>query len=126
MWKVPDLYEEGGIYWYTGGWNLRAVAAVFIGVVPGLPGFFYTVLKKDLGNSAVKIFQIDYFVGFPLGLITYLALSYFFPPAGLGVKELMSENGEEQESSVIDGEGIGTSGKEVAVTEKQKTGSDSF
>jgi NCS1 family nucleobase:cation symporter-1 len=35
-WKVPDLYHEDGIYWYTNGWNLRAVAAWVLGIVPSL------------------------------------------------------------------------------------------
>lgn len=122
MWKVPDLYNPEGIYWYTGGWNFRSIIAVVIGVVPGLPGFFYTVIDATNDNAAVKIFQIDYFVGFPLGFITYIALCHFFPPAGLGFKELMVES-EEGEVDVIQGEGIDDKG--VAVTEKQKGENDS-
>lgn len=94
--------------------------------MPGLPGFFYTVLKKDLGSSAVKIFQIDYFVGFPLGFLTYIALSYMFPPAGLGERRLIAETGEEGEAGVIEGEGIEISGKDVAVIEKRKQDGGDF
>jgi len=127
MWKVTDMYREDGIYWYTGGWNLRAIAAVIIGVVPGLPGFFQTVLNKDLNSGGVQIFQIDYFVGFPLGFCSYILFCYIWPPAGLGIKELMVENEQVNEGSVLEGEGIGPlDDKTVDVTEKQKTESDSF
>ncbi|KUJ15047.1 uncharacterized protein LY89DRAFT_566485, partial [Mollisia scopiformis] len=89
LWNVPDLYVEDGIYWYTGGWNLRAVVSLFVGMIPGLPGFFMTVIGSNPDSAAVKIFQVYYCVGFPLGVLTYLAAYHLFPPAGLGVKVLM-------------------------------------
>jgi NCS1 family nucleobase:cation symporter-1 len=38
--NLADLYKHDGRYAYSGGWNWRAIAAVLIGVVPVLPGFF--------------------------------------------------------------------------------------
>jgi nucleobase:cation symporter-1, NCS1 family len=38
--SLADLYKHDGRYAYSGGWNWRAIAAVLIGVVPVLPGFF--------------------------------------------------------------------------------------
>ena len=38
--SLPDLYKHNGRYAYSGGWNWRAIAAVLIGVIPVLPGFF--------------------------------------------------------------------------------------
>jgi nucleobase:cation symporter-1, NCS1 family len=37
---LADLYKHDGRYAYSGGWNWRAIAAVLVGVVPVLPGFF--------------------------------------------------------------------------------------
>ena len=37
--KVDDLYRRGGEYEYTGGWNLHALIAFFLGVLPCLPGY---------------------------------------------------------------------------------------
>ena len=37
---LAELYKLDGRYSYSNGWNWRAIAAVFIGVVPVLPGFF--------------------------------------------------------------------------------------
>jgi NCS1 family nucleobase:cation symporter-1 len=36
---LADLYKHEGRYAYSGGWNWRAIAAVFAGVLPVLPGF---------------------------------------------------------------------------------------
>ena len=38
MWKIPDLYKAGNgfIYWYTRGWNLRALAAWLIAITPSM------------------------------------------------------------------------------------------
>lgn len=36
---VADLYKTDGRYAYTGGWNWKAIAAVFVGVIPVVPGF---------------------------------------------------------------------------------------
>jgi nucleobase:cation symporter-1, NCS1 family len=38
--SLADLYKHEGRYAYSGGWNWRAIAAVSIGVIPVLPGFF--------------------------------------------------------------------------------------
>ncbi|HZY66527.1 MAG: NCS1 family nucleobase:cation symporter-1 [Actinomycetota bacterium] len=36
---LADLYRPDGRYAYSGGWNWRAIVAVFIGVIPVVPGF---------------------------------------------------------------------------------------
>src|SRR5215203_6440183 len=37
---LADLYKINGRYSYSSGWNWRAIVAIFIGVIPVLPGFF--------------------------------------------------------------------------------------
>ncbi|GKT21359.1 NCS1 family nucleobase:cation symporter-1 [Acidovorax sp. SUPP3334] len=37
--KVDDLYRRGGEYEYTNGWNLHALVAFLLGVLPCLPGY---------------------------------------------------------------------------------------
>jgi NCS1 family nucleobase:cation symporter-1 len=43
--ELGELYQSGGRYWYTGGWNLRAVAAFVIGGVLAVGGSYSTVVK---------------------------------------------------------------------------------
>lgn len=51
-WKIPDLYHEDGIYWFTKGWNFRAVAAWWIGVIPSIRKLIieYLICSALLGN----------------------------------------------------------------------------
>ncbi|WNM31329.1 NCS1 family nucleobase:cation symporter-1 [Streptomyces sp. Li-HN-5-11] len=42
---LGELYQSGGRYWYTGGWNLRAVAAFVIGGILAVGGSYSTVVK---------------------------------------------------------------------------------
>lgn len=37
--KVDDLYRRGGEYEYSNGWNMRAIFAFLLGVLPCLPGY---------------------------------------------------------------------------------------
>ncbi|MGP9017506.1 NCS1 family nucleobase:cation symporter-1 [Streptomyces sp. BR1] len=43
---VADLYRPGGRYWYTAGWNWRAVAAFTVGGVLAVGGSYSTVDPK--------------------------------------------------------------------------------
>lgn len=36
QWKIPDLYLQGGIYWYTWGLNWRAFASFWIAAIPSM------------------------------------------------------------------------------------------
>jgi NCS1 family nucleobase:cation symporter-1 len=42
---LGELYQPGGRYWYTGGWNLRAVAAFVVGGILAVGGSYSTVVK---------------------------------------------------------------------------------
>ncbi|MFD0331306.1 cytosine permease [Streptacidiphilus monticola] len=42
---LADLYRRDGRYWYTGGWNLRAVLAFAVGGVLAIGGSYSTVVK---------------------------------------------------------------------------------
>jgi NCS1 family nucleobase:cation symporter-1 len=41
--SLAGLYESGGAYAYTGGWNRRAVLSLLLGILPNVPGFLVTV-----------------------------------------------------------------------------------
>jgi NCS1 family nucleobase:cation symporter-1 len=105
MLKIPDLYTgKDGIYWYTNGFNYRAIVALFVGMIPCLPGFVYSCIDGTIDNAAVKIFQICWFVAAPLTLIVYLVLNRIWPLEGLGVKELLTLDDEDSVTeSVIEG-----------------------
>ncbi len=47
--KIDDLYRRGGEYEYSGGWNIHALIAFALGVLPCLPGYLAVsgVIAKD-------------------------------------------------------------------------------
>jgi NCS1 family nucleobase:cation symporter-1 len=73
--SLADLYKYDGRYAYSGGWNWRAIAAVFIGVIPVLPGFF----KAATTPNFTGIFENPTFIE---GLYNY-GLFFTFFVAGL-------------------------------------------
>ena len=88
-WVVPDLFKPHGIYWFTGGWNLRAIAALVLGMAPACPGFIVNCIDAKIDNALVRMYQITWFITLPISFIVYLGLCWAFPPEGLGRKELL-------------------------------------
>ncbi|MFC7513849.1 NCS1 family nucleobase:cation symporter-1 [Herbaspirillum sp. GCM10030257] len=70
-----DLFTEHGEYGYNNGWNLRAVIALVLGVLPNLPGFL-----KAAGfiSSTLPVFETLYtyawFVGLAISAVIYALL----------------------------------------------------
>jgi NCS1 family nucleobase:cation symporter-1 len=79
--NVPELYRpgEGGEYWYSGGYNWRALIAVAAGVIPVLPGFLHAATTKGGvvtdPNFLDQLYRYGVFVAFGISAITYVALA---------------------------------------------------
>jgi len=119
---MPDLYREHGIYWYTYGFNLRAFAAFFIGIIPSMPGLVATCGGYSIGEGWLRVYDLAYFIGMFLGIVLYLTFCRIWPPEGLGIMEELDEGrvieGEvgEHSSPSLSGEDVDKSTK---VMEKQ-------
>ncbi|KAJ9142937.1 Uracil permease [Pleurostoma richardsiae] len=85
-WKIPDLYrgDSGSIYWYTYGWNWRALAAWALTIWPCFPGFIATVSGKtnSLSVGWIRTFQVAWVVGFCGAAVVYYILCLISPPPG--------------------------------------------
>jgi NCS1 family nucleobase:cation symporter-1 len=79
--KVEDLYRKDGVYWYCGGFNPIALIALFVGVVPNIPGFLtaagFIGGVPDFWN---EVYTYAWFVGFLVAGGTYWILSRWFLP----------------------------------------------
>ncbi|KAL3489520.1 NCS1 allantoate transporter [Aspergillus germanicus] len=67
--RLGQLYRpgDGGAYWYTRGWNLRAVCSFFLALVPNLPGLAKSVTP---GISGVpRGFEDVYTMSWVVGLV---------------------------------------------------------
>src|SRR3712207_5327703 len=49
--SLADLYKMEGRYAYSGGWNWRAILAVFVGVIPVIPGFLKAATTAGLNGG---------------------------------------------------------------------------
>jgi NCS1 family nucleobase:cation symporter-1 len=75
---VNELYRSDGQYSYKNGFNVRAVIALLLGILPNVPGFLLTI--KVIGADAVpawiaELYNYAWFVGFFVsGTIYYLTM----------------------------------------------------
>jgi NCS1 family nucleobase:cation symporter-1 len=76
---VTDLYRPSGRYWFTNGFNLRALTAVAIGVIPVIPGFLHAATTKGGvvadPNFLDQLYRYGVFVAFGLAAVSYFALT---------------------------------------------------
>jgi NCS1 family nucleobase:cation symporter-1 len=65
--SLAGLYESGGAYAYTVGWNRRAVLSLLLGILPNVPGFLVTVGLLAAGRLPawiVGMYGYAWFTGF--------------------------------------------------------------
>lgn len=74
---VIKLYAaKDGPYWYTGGWNIKAILALVLGILPNLPGFLGTIGTIDVKTSPwiapwMSLYHYAWFVGFGISFLVY-------------------------------------------------------
>jgi NCS1 family nucleobase:cation symporter-1 len=74
---VEELYRPEGRYWYSSGFNGRAVIALVVGILPNVPGFLtkIEVIPKDAVWPWVNdLYSFAWFVGFGLSGLLYWTL----------------------------------------------------
>ncbi|MES2440962.1 MAG: NCS1 family nucleobase:cation symporter-1 [Verrucomicrobiota bacterium] len=77
---VAHLYQTKGIYTYTGGFSLAALAAFFLAVLPNLPGFLVqTGMLGGVHPFLTALYQQAWFVGFGLAFLLYLLFRKLSP-----------------------------------------------
>jgi NCS1 family nucleobase:cation symporter-1 len=90
--RLGQLYQPRGVYWYTRGWNLRAVGSFFLALVPNLPGLAKSVTPGITGvpRGFEDVYTMSWVVGLVIAGVLYLGASYLFPAtenAGAGEEE---------------------------------------
>ncbi|CAG8983072.1 hypothetical protein HYALB_00006100 [Hymenoscyphus albidus] len=78
---VGDLCKSGNdsTYWYTMGFNWRAVVAWGMGVWPLLPGFIRRIRVTADGSGWDHIYDLSYFFGFSMSGLIHWFLHAVFP-----------------------------------------------
>ncbi|MBI3230828.1 MAG: NCS1 family nucleobase:cation symporter-1 [Burkholderiales bacterium] len=75
--NVNALYQHEGEYHYQQGWNMAAVIAFVIGVLPNLPGFLHAAFPSavpDVPSLFLTLYTYAWFVGVAISAIVYFAL----------------------------------------------------
>jgi NCS1 family nucleobase:cation symporter-1 len=74
---VPELYRDRGAYSYNNGWNVAAVAAFVLAVLPNIPGFLNAAFPQafgDVGGMFKTIYTYAWFVGLAISAVVYGAM----------------------------------------------------
>ncbi len=74
---VAQLYQENGKYSYGNGWNMAAIVAFVIGVVPNIPGFLNAAFPTsfpEVPGILKTIYTYAWFIGLVLSGLVYLVM----------------------------------------------------
>jgi nucleobase:cation symporter-1, NCS1 family len=79
--NVRNLYRPGNsLYWYVGGFNPRAIAALLVGIAPLLPGLAHSINPSlAVSRGAQAYYTMSWLVGLAVTLITYYVLYLVSP-----------------------------------------------
>ena len=83
--NVYDCYtnKPGSLYMYNKwGTNWRALVAYICGIVPNFTGFLGS-LGIVVPEGAMKVYYLNYFVGYTIAALIYVLLVYYFPVEGV-------------------------------------------
>ena len=71
---VPGLYRQDGPYWYLGGFNIFALAAMASGIAPCVPGFLATVGLAEVPDIWLRLYHYAWFLSFIISFVVYICL----------------------------------------------------
>ncbi|UVW29624.1 NCS1 family nucleobase:cation symporter-1 [Massilia sp. H6] len=74
---VAQMYVDDGIYSYGNGWNMAAIVAFVLGVLPNIPGFLNAAFPAsfpDVGVAFQTIYTYAWFVGVAIAALVYGAM----------------------------------------------------
>ena len=75
---MDALYNEHGEYSYSGGWNMQALMAFIIGVLPCLPGYLAVagIISKDSVPDFLEgLFSFGWFFSLLVAGIYYYVMA---------------------------------------------------
>ena len=76
--QVFNERRRGGVYWFTGGWNVRAVVAWALGSAIGLACSATTIYTGPLANIAGGV-DLSFVAGMITAAVAYLLIRALFP-----------------------------------------------
>ncbi|KAI0031376.1 permease for cytosine/purines, uracil, thiamine, allantoin-domain-containing protein [Vararia minispora EC-137] len=80
LFRVPD-----SCYYYTLGFNLRAIPAWVAGWAPTVGGLNATVQGTNVSRVLFELYYLSFFIGFLIAFAIFILLNVLFPPSNLSV-----------------------------------------
>lgn len=79
---TPSLFDPspGSLYYYTKGWNLKALACWIIGAVFGIPGLVGAYHPTWVAEAATHMTQTGWILCFAVAVTFYIASCVILPP----------------------------------------------
>ncbi|KAF4501873.1 uracil permease [Fusarium agapanthi] len=79
---TPSLFNpsKGSLYFYTGGWNLKALGCWVCSAVFGIPGLIGAYHPTWVSMAATHIYQTGWVICFSAAAAFYYAVNLVFPP----------------------------------------------
>lgn len=71
---LPGLYRQTGPYWYSAGFNIKAIIALTLGILPCAPGFFGTVGLWKVTPFWIQMYHYAWFISFAIAFTSYVLL----------------------------------------------------
>ncbi|KAI1815468.1 permease for cytosine/purines, uracil, thiamine, allantoin-domain-containing protein [Poronia punctata] len=104
--KIKELYDarRTGSYYFTYGFNWRAYAGYFAGILVNIVGFVGAVNGGNVPIGATYIYNVNFFAGFIVSALVYWLLAKYFPMPACSDKWLeVGEHLEEVSLAYDDG-----------------------
>lgn len=77
--NLDALYQRNGEYGYSGGYNLKAIVALILGVLPNIPGFFIQInicSPDSIFNFLAPLYHYAWFIGLFVSGMSYGLLMF--------------------------------------------------
>jgi NCS1 family nucleobase:cation symporter-1 len=71
---LPGLYRREGPYWYCDGFNVRAIVALILGILPCIPGFLGVVHVLNLPEFWTNLYNYTWFISLGISGAVYWIL----------------------------------------------------
>ncbi|KAF6010170.1 hypothetical protein HII12_003046 [Brettanomyces bruxellensis] len=77
---ISEVFKLKGEYYYSYGFNWRAIIASICGIAPGIPGIIWQVDQDAFNdNGIVNFYYADSFTSFAISFFLYWVLCILFP-----------------------------------------------
>jgi NCS1 family nucleobase:cation symporter-1 len=71
---AAGLYRRDGPYWYSGGFNVRALIALAAGIAPCVPGFLDAIKLCEVRSLWTELYHYAWFLSFGISFVVYMVL----------------------------------------------------